>query len=127
MQKPTWKTSNCSGLASTSRMPSSQQKEKANQTGTPQKTRTSALKIEKTDSVNDVTRAMRGGAGMGGSGQAHNSVEVDGVGVTHSEGETGEEWEPMWVWGEEGSEEEWEEEWLEEEGWEEVDRVGMGI
>ena len=101
-------------------MPSSQQKEKANQTGTPQKTRTSALKIEKTDSVNDVTRAMRGGAGMGGSGQAHNSVEVDGVGVTHSEGETGEEWEPMWVWGEEGSEEEWEEEWLEEEGWEEV-------
>ena len=33
----------------------------------------------------------------------------------------------MWVWGEEGSEEEWEEEWLEEVGWEEVDRVGMGM
>ena len=97
------------------------------QKGTLPKTRTSALKTEKMDSANGVTLALKGGAGMGGSGQAHNSVEVDGVGVTHSEGETGEEWEPMRVWGEEGSEEEWEEEWLEEVGWEEVDRVGMGI
>ena len=89
-----------------------------------QKTQTSALKTEKMDSTNVVTWAMKGGAGPEGSGQAHTLAEGEGVVVKRSEAETGGGWEPMRVWGEEGSEEEWEEEWFEEEGWEMVEEVG---